>query len=167
MASTASFWPHNDRIVQPFPASVTSEMTSVDHINKPVNIANYVISENNQGWPSPSSLRRPSSFVQAEQTYAGAFLYKQQQQQQQQQQQPLYGYAIAQSPFIVPVNTSTTSLYMSYNYSNFSSKNYDPPYVNGNFLAKKQIRQALEQQVISSLFVRTNSPYGPILYNYI
>ena len=68
-------------------------------------------------------LRRPSSFLQPE---YGSVMFKS-------QEQPLYGYAIVQRPYLVPIGSSSVS-YMSC----YTTINAEPHYyVNGDFLAEK------------------------------
>ena len=79
---------------------------------RPINIASYIQPSLNassmDSW-SQSALRRPSSFIAADNTSStyGSCIYTN-------HNPSLYGYALIQKPYLVPVGTvGTASVYMS------------------------------------------------------
>ena len=98
---------HHQSLVPPFP-------------ERPVNIASYIQPSlaSMDSW-SPA-LRRPSSFIAADtsSTY-GSCIYTN-------QNPSLYGYALIQKPYLVPVGTvGTASVYMScYTATNYGIYNF-------------------------------------------
>lgn len=135
MATTAKFSSNFDsnRLVPPFPVTPPALISGA---GRPVNISSY-ISNNAESMPgSPTTLatnsmqlRRPSSFYNNE-------------------QQPVYGYAIVQRPYLVPISSST--VYMScYTTINNNEAHY---YVNGDFLAEKLRLEEEELEEVDLFF---------------
>ena len=145
---------HGDRLVPPFP-------------DKPINISSYIHpTPPTSAWsPSHLPLRRPSSFYTADQssTY-GSVIYK--------QDPSIYGYALVQNPYLVPVGTvGTASVYMSCYTTNYgtitTSGTPQPPpdahyYVNGNFLAEAAERMRIE---VNNVKTRRLGSFFPLYRN--
>ena len=94
----------------------------------PFPTTNYFQNQNVDSSPF-QTLRRPSQFRpfsvnnQIQESTYGSFMYK---------QEPIYGYAIVQKPYLVPIGS--TSVYMSCYTTIGNEPHY---YVNGDFLAEK------------------------------